>query len=526
MSSISDKESKATTINKCCHHSCLTANNKREYDQPEVRPLTKQRQNNNEQKRTDAFDPGNEILDGGEGKKNMHTHFFKTNTNATGTSQDKANTCEQATTRHLPGLSAPTLQTTGQPVQGDNRSRHRKENKARRRQQQGLQCNETYWTTHKGEMQLTNVQSNRPLYRNSMCPTGLALEHPAASTLLEYSKYGCPTQTGKDWTKQQIWEAVERGPHVSALSAEALEHFREEAQENVATGQAIIVEWDKIKDNPPQQMKVSPIAAIPHKSKAFRSILNLSFSLRLRDRTTLPSVNDSTTKTAPGGAINQLGHALQRIIHAFAEATDDDKIFMAKWDIKDGFWHLDANAGDEWNFSYVLPQPPGEPVIIVIPTSLQMGWVESPPYFCAATETSRDIETTYCETEIGTLLSHKFDKHVLENDEMRELPVTPLTNKSMRYLIEVYVDDCMAIVIPTKKEDVTHVGRAVMHGIHDVFPADDNDENDPISEKKLFKREGEMSTTKTILGFDFDGIEKTMWLESAETNYSPFSTTG
>jgi hypothetical protein len=80
LSSIFDKESKATTINKCCRHSCLTANNKREYDQPEVRPLTKQRQNNNEQKRTDAFDPGNEILDGGEGKKNMHKHFFKTNT--------------------------------------------------------------------------------------------------------------------------------------------------------------------------------------------------------------------------------------------------------------------------------------------------------------------------------------------------------------------------------------------------------------------------------------------------------------
>ena len=144
-------------------------------------------------------------------------------------------------------------------------------------------------------MQLTNVQSNRPLYQNSMCPTGLALEHPAASTLLEYSKYGCPTQTGTDWTKQQIWEAVERGPHVSALLAEALEHFREEAREKVATGQAIIVDWDKIKDNPPQQMKVSPIAAIPHKSKAFRSILDLSFSLRLRDGTTLPSVNDSTT---------------------------------------------------------------------------------------------------------------------------------------------------------------------------------------------------------------------------------------
>jgi hypothetical protein len=43
-------------------------------------------------------------------------------------------------------------------------------------------------------------------------------------------------------------------------------------------------------------MKVLPIAAIPHKSKAFRLILYLSFSLRLWDGTKLPAVNNATTK--------------------------------------------------------------------------------------------------------------------------------------------------------------------------------------------------------------------------------------
>ncbi len=132
-----------------------------------------------------------------------------------------------------------------------------------------------------------------------MCPTGLALEHSAASTLQEYATYGCPAKTDKEWTKAEIWEAAERGPHISALSAEALEHFKEEARKKVATGQAKIVEWDTIKHNPPTQMKVLPIAAIPHKSKAFRSILDLSFSLRLQDETKLPAMNKATTKTAP-----------------------------------------------------------------------------------------------------------------------------------------------------------------------------------------------------------------------------------
>jgi hypothetical protein len=40
----------------------------------------------------------------------------------------------------------------------------------------------------------------------------------------------------------------------------------------------------------------------------------------------LQSVNDSTTLLAPAGAIDQLGHSLEHIIHAFAEAGGDDKI--------------------------------------------------------------------------------------------------------------------------------------------------------------------------------------------------------
>jgi hypothetical protein len=79
-------------------------------------------------------------------------------------------------------------------------------------------------------------------------------------------------------------------------------------------------------------------------------ILDLSFHLRLKQGGILPSVNATTIKTAPKGAIDQLGHTLTRIIHAFAEVEDDARIFMAKWDIKDGFWQMDEEEGAEWNF--------------------------------------------------------------------------------------------------------------------------------------------------------------------------------
>ena len=78
-------------------------------------------------------------------------------------------------------------------------------------------------------------------------------------------------------------------------------------------------------------------------------------------------------KTAPQGAIDQMGHSLTRIVYAFAQADKDTTIFMAKWDINGGFWRLDCEQGEELNFAYVLPQEEGQPVKLVIPTSLQMG---------------------------------------------------------------------------------------------------------------------------------------------------------
>ena len=75
----------------------------------------------------------------------------------------------------------------------------------------------------------------------------------------------------------------------------------------------------------------------------------------------------------------------------------------------------------------------------------------------------------------------------------------------------------MSLVIPVSKSQLKHTADAVMTGIHDIFPANDIDDgDDPISEKKLKNLEGQYSTEKTLLGFDFDGICKTMWLESAK----------
>jgi hypothetical protein len=300
------------------------------------------------------------------------------------------------------------------------------------------------------------------------------------------------------------------------MSNKAIAHFKAEVEEKVKIGQAKLVAWDSIKDNPPVEVKISPIAAIPHKSKQFQSILNRSFHLQLKHGGILLSVNATTVKTAPKGAIDQLGNSLARIIYAFAETEDDAWIFMAKWDIKDSFWRMDAEEGAKWNFTYVLPQSPGRPSYLVVPTSLQMGWVESPPFFFAASETAWDVAQDYCKTKMGTLPPHKFTHYVIGNQAYDGLLEQDKTGTAFRYMLEVYVDDFVSLVIPTSRKQLRHVSTGRMTGIHDVFPANDNDTNDPISEKKLKQLDGKYSTTNTIQGFDFDGINKTLWLEEAK----------
>jgi hypothetical protein len=138
------------------------------------------------------------------------------------------------------------------------------------------------------------------------------------------------------------------------------------------------------------------------------------------------------------------------------------------------------------------------------------------PIFCAATETLRDISTEYSETAVNLLPCHKFEKYVIGAMEYTNLPESEPNVQGFWYMVEVYVDGFMSIVIPVSWKQLCHVANAIMHGIHDVFLPEAEDSNDPILEKKLKKGKGMYETRKTLLGFNFDGKARTMWLESAK----------
>jgi hypothetical protein len=142
------------------------------------------------------------------------------------------------------GLLPPIIETTGAEVVSKDIERLRLQNKCRRHTLQEQQVQTSAWTTHTGDQALPTATTLPLTWRGDMCPSGIATSHPAGSLLHEWSQIGCPTRTGQPWTKEEMWEAVERGPHRSALSDEALTHFAGEALEKVNAGQSKLVLWD------------------------------------------------------------------------------------------------------------------------------------------------------------------------------------------------------------------------------------------------------------------------------------------
>ena len=244
---------------------------------------------------------------------------------------------------------------------------------------------------------LTQTQSkcNRDVpTRGHMFPGKLAQQHPFGPTLRKYGTDGCPVDIQEDWTLEELDAAVAYGAHPSAETPEASAACRQEALEKVQQNLAKLVPWKRLRKlilaGLKRHTKVSPVAAIPHKSRLFRMILDLSTKGQRKSNT--HSVNELTNETtAPAHSMLQLGNVLGRFIFMVATLPDHNgPILFCKLDIKDGFWRMVVPENDQEQFCYVLPPDPDNPnddIMIVVPAALQMGWTSSPAFFCSATET-------------------------------------------------------------------------------------------------------------------------------------------
>ena len=345
-----------------------------------------------------------------------------------------------------------------------------------------------------------------------MWPRTHSANHPAADMLTKWATDGCPTDCGPDWSEDQVIAALKRGAHPSARIPEATAYLYNETTEKVKAGHMRVVRWGDIKANRPSNLKLSPVALIPHKSRSFRVILDLSFRLRALN-TMFDSVNESTVPLSPREPMNEIGQVLRRIIHDLADHHDPNLPFaFSKLDIKDGFWRMSVSGHDAWNFCYVLPAPKGTPLddlLIVVPTSLQMGWCESPPFFCTATETGRDTVQRLIDEAVD-LPEHPLEVHMMAGTiRYQQNPHQGITG------INVYVDDFVGHTNVLTKDHLTHVSRALLHGVHSIFPPPQitgHPGEDPCALKKLIEGDGTWAYRKEILGWIFDGRSFTIQL--------------
>lgn len=245
--------------------------------------------------------------------------------------------------------------------------------------------------------------------------------------------------------------------------------------------------------------------------------MDLSYQLMLA-RYFLPSVNDASKECALEEAIAQTGSVLPRIIEALARASlEDEEVKLMKVDLKDGCWRVMCKEGEEWNVAYVLPNHPDQPVEIVVPAALQMGWAKSPAFFCAASEMSRDVAESLVHEPVGTLPQHPLEDHTMP--EKLDLPRYNSAKEGRKFLhlLEVFVDDFIQLTQTSNEEESRHCSRAVFHGIHSVFPPSavtGHNREDPVSIKKLREGDRVWETRKEILGLTIDGA--TRCIELAE----------
>ena len=219
------------------------------------------------------------------------------------------------------------------------------------------------------------------------------IDHPAAELLREWRDNGVPANTTSDpWTAEELDSCVERGCHRSATEHSSF--LREEMSEFIENKFWTVLPYDLVKDLP--NLQLSPAAVKEERDRKPRLLCDHSFS----------PVNDTTAPHAPPEAM-QFGGALPRTLRSVRHANPKyGPVFLAKHDVKDGFYRMFLRAGDCPHLAIILPWYKGKPQLIAIPMSCTMGWTQSPLLFSSMSETTTDIANESFQSNGLQVLPH------------------------------------------------------------------------------------------------------------------------
>ncbi len=208
------------------------------------------------------------------------------------------------------------------------------------------------------------------------------ITHPATQLLAHLAKNGVPVlQSTGPWSQDQRDAAMLRGSHQSTKQHQAF--LREEMADMIDQQYWIVIPYSQVSHLP--NLRISPMGVVPQRDRRPRVIVDYSFA----------NINADTIPLAPMESM-QFGRTLDRVLHRIHHANRRfGPVHLIKVDIADGFYRLLVASSHIPALGVVFPHLPGEEPLVAFPLVLPMGWVSSPPYFCALTETAADIANSH-----------------------------------------------------------------------------------------------------------------------------------
>ena len=335
------------------------------------------------------------------------------------------------------------------------------------------------------------------------------IDHAAARYLDFLRKHGQPVQVqSPPPSLAQLDAAVKRGPHPSAV--EYQEFLREEALDMCNRRHTMVLPYSAVKHLP--GLRLSPPGVVPQRERRPRTIVDLTFS----------GVNKETVHLAHHQSM-QFGHSLLRILLKIHHADPRwGPVHLSKTDLSDGFYNVSVNPDGVTSFGVLLPQGPLDPEpLILFFLGLPMGWVLSPPVFCALSETVADIANKEMATQAQPPM-HPQEEAAATPTPTNRPPSVPglpprirVSKRGPLGAVDVFVDDfiLMAQGGPRRKK---RLRRILFHSIEKVFRKRDSSDppskRDIISLKKLLKGDGSLETSKVVLGWLIDTVALTIEL--------------
>lgn len=330
------------------------------------------------------------------------------------------------------------------------------------------------------------------------------IQHPARELLQHLELVGATAaQTTPSWTPSRLQGVMQRGPHKSAY--EHVDFLRNEMVDMIDKDIWVVLPYDIVKTLP--DLRLSPIGVVPQHERRPRTIVDYSYF----------GVNNDTADTAPVEAM-QFGRALERILSTIVEANPRyGPVYLIKIDISDGFYRIKMNVHDIPKLGVTFPSTEGEEPLVALPLFLPMGWKNSPPNFCAVTETIADVAnerirkwevppTHHLEELANTPTPVPGQDEPVTRYTRRRDPQLPRRDRLVAST-DVFVDDFVGLAQGSQTRR-NKVRRIVMGAIDDVFrPNDEYDKptrREPISTDKLKKGDAAWETRKKILGWMLD----------------------